>query len=441
MVCPLLEGKKLLNLSLTWPIASLLRNLGLLLFNSTKSLLSLLFLRICGCGCSWGGLPKPGKPFSPFVGNSRWRSRRGYSKSFLSLLLLFLLKFWYFNTKPFSPFNLFLPLLMGERDFSVSTSSAVTCAVVSCFSEPFEVPNFCFRNSFFCASSNWVPKRSCLAFFLSSGLNTGKDGFSVCQWVIRVTSYLQVAHFLRVRCLSPPWRCAFYHVFFCSHGFMDTKDSNPFKDIAAAEPQSSKKKAGSFQALGLIPPVLKGVLNKGYKVPTPIQRKSIPPALAGEDIIAMVCKPRYYSNFLERRVQVLVRPLLFWFLFLISWRVTRRRWVDLGNSFLTLRLVPVLSFSALPESSPNKPFSFVMLWESIPIFALVCWWAEILWKNNFRSCPRTRISSSPLLVVWGICLLRWINLLLRVYNFSFLMKATDCSRWVSKMILWRFCLR
>jgi ATP-dependent RNA helicase DDX54/DBP10 len=69
---------------------------------------------------------------------------------------------------------------------------------------------------------------------------------------------------------------------------MDTKDSNPFKDIAAAETTGPKKKAGSFQSLGLNQALLRGVLNKGYKVPTPIQRKSIPLALAGEDLIAMV---------------------------------------------------------------------------------------------------------------------------------------------------------
>ncbi|MEE6523574.1 hypothetical protein FKM82_022554 [Ascaphus truei] len=34
-----------------------------------------------------------------------------------------------------------------------------------------------------------------------------------------------------------------------------------------------KKKSGGFQSMGLSYPVYKGVMKKGYKVPTPIQRK------------------------------------------------------------------------------------------------------------------------------------------------------------------------
>lgn len=47
------------------------------------------------------------------------------------------------------------------------------------------------------------------------------------------------------------------------------------------------KSAAGFQAFGLRKPLLKGVLRKGYKVPTPIQRKSIPVILKGKDVIAM----------------------------------------------------------------------------------------------------------------------------------------------------------
>ena len=39
--------------------------------------------------------------------------------------------------------------------------------------------------------------------------------------------------------------------------------------------------------LGLAQPVLKGVLAKGYKVPTPIQRKVIPIINQGIDVVAM----------------------------------------------------------------------------------------------------------------------------------------------------------
>ncbi|EOD14476.1 hypothetical protein EMIHUDRAFT_53686, partial [Emiliania huxleyi CCMP1516] len=42
-----------------------------------------------------------------------------------------------------------------------------------------------------------------------------------------------------------------------------------------------------FGALGLSQGVYKSVLRKGYRVPTPIQRKAIPPILAGQDVVAM----------------------------------------------------------------------------------------------------------------------------------------------------------
>uniref|UniRef100_A0AAG5DAB3 RNA helicase n=1 Tax=Anopheles atroparvus TaxID=41427 RepID=A0AAG5DAB3_ANOAO len=49
----------------------------------------------------------------------------------------------------------------------------------------------------------------------------------------------------------------------------------------------SKKKSGGFQAMGLSAPVLKGVLKIGYKIPTPIQRKTIPLIMDGRDVVAM----------------------------------------------------------------------------------------------------------------------------------------------------------
>ncbi|KAI4902954.1 hypothetical protein NFI96_020603 [Prochilodus magdalenae] len=48
-----------------------------------------------------------------------------------------------------------------------------------------------------------------------------------------------------------------------------------------------KKKSGGFQSMGLSYPVYKGVIKKGYKVPTPIQRKTIPVILNGKDVVAM----------------------------------------------------------------------------------------------------------------------------------------------------------
>ena len=49
---------------------------------------------------------------------------------------------------------------------------------------------------------------------------------------------------------------------------------------------NSKKQTG-FKAFGLRKQVLQGVYKKGFKVPTPIQRKSVPVILEGKDVIAM----------------------------------------------------------------------------------------------------------------------------------------------------------
>ncbi|XP_067406369.1 ATP-dependent RNA helicase DDX54 isoform X2 [Emydura macquarii macquarii] len=52
--------------------------------------------------------------------------------------------------------------------------------------------------------------------------------------------------------------------------------------------QNKKKmKSGGFQSMGLSYPVFKGVMKKGYKVPTPIQRRTIPVILDGKDVVAM----------------------------------------------------------------------------------------------------------------------------------------------------------
>ena len=42
-----------------------------------------------------------------------------------------------------------------------------------------------------------------------------------------------------------------------------------------------------IQLKGLSKFILKGILTKGYKVPTPIQRKAIPAILQGGDVVAM----------------------------------------------------------------------------------------------------------------------------------------------------------
>ncbi|XP_059630585.1 putative DEAD-box ATP-dependent RNA helicase 29 isoform X2 [Cornus florida] len=53
------------------------------------------------------------------------------------------------------------------------------------------------------------------------------------------------------------------------------------------EKQKKKAKSGGFESLGLSPSVFRGVKRKGYRVPTPIQRKTMPLILAGHDVVAM----------------------------------------------------------------------------------------------------------------------------------------------------------
>ncbi|KAH8301906.1 hypothetical protein KR044_000497, partial [Drosophila immigrans] len=56
-------------------------------------------------------------------------------------------------------------------------------------------------------------------------------------------------------------------------------------DILKTKPKS--KKSGGFQSMGLGFDLIKGITKRGYKVPTPIQRKTIPLILEGRDVVAM----------------------------------------------------------------------------------------------------------------------------------------------------------
>ena len=48
-----------------------------------------------------------------------------------------------------------------------------------------------------------------------------------------------------------------------------------------------KKKSGGFQSLGLSEPVYRGIVKMGFRVPTPVQRKSLPVILSGVDTVVM----------------------------------------------------------------------------------------------------------------------------------------------------------
>ncbi|XP_059087617.1 ATP-dependent RNA helicase DDX54-like isoform X2 [Tigriopus californicus] len=54
-----------------------------------------------------------------------------------------------------------------------------------------------------------------------------------------------------------------------------------------AQQNKKKKKSGGFQSMGLDHEIFRGIMKKGYRVPTPIQRKSIPVILEGRDAVAM----------------------------------------------------------------------------------------------------------------------------------------------------------
>lgn len=51
--------------------------------------------------------------------------------------------------------------------------------------------------------------------------------------------------------------------------------------------KKSKKNAGGFQSMGLSEEIYKGIVKMGFRVPTPVQRKSLPVILAGNDTVVM----------------------------------------------------------------------------------------------------------------------------------------------------------
>ncbi|XP_076234983.1 ATP-dependent RNA helicase DDX54 [Calliopsis andreniformis] len=66
----------------------------------------------------------------------------------------------------------------------------------------------------------------------------------------------------------------------------EISDNDEDNEITNIKKKASKK-SGGFQSMALSYPVLKGILKRGYKIPTPIQRKTIPLALEGRDVVAM----------------------------------------------------------------------------------------------------------------------------------------------------------
>jgi len=58
-------------------------------------------------------------------------------------------------------------------------------------------------------------------------------------------------------------------------------------DVERKTKRKSKNKSGGFQTFGLSAPIFKAIMKRGYKVPTPIQRKAIPMILKNKDVVAM----------------------------------------------------------------------------------------------------------------------------------------------------------
>ncbi|KAG5041860.1 hypothetical protein GLYMA_03G001200v4 [Glycine max] len=59
------------------------------------------------------------------------------------------------------------------------------------------------------------------------------------------------------------------------------------REATKKKKMNKNAKSGGFESLGLNPNVFKGIKRKGYKVPTPIQRKTMPLILSGSDVVAM----------------------------------------------------------------------------------------------------------------------------------------------------------
>jgi ATP-dependent RNA helicase DDX54/DBP10 len=68
---------------------------------------------------------------------------------------------------------------------------------------------------------------------------------------------------------------------------MEKPDDKDSLANAILDQNRKKKKSGGFQSMGLTQEVFRGIIKKGYKVPTPIQRKTIPIILEGRDVVAM----------------------------------------------------------------------------------------------------------------------------------------------------------
>ncbi|KAJ1631766.1 P-loop containing nucleoside triphosphate hydrolase protein [Pavlovales sp. CCMP2436] len=67
----------------------------------------------------------------------------------------------------------------------------------------------------------------------------------------------------------------------------DDDDDDDGEAAHQAKLDKKRKKQGGFQAMDLSKSVFQALMRKGYRLPTPIQRKAIPLLLTGRDVVAM----------------------------------------------------------------------------------------------------------------------------------------------------------
>lgn len=67
----------------------------------------------------------------------------------------------------------------------------------------------------------------------------------------------------------------------------DDVDASDSDSRSASNSRKAKFSAGSFNSMGLMPALLKAIQKKGFRQPTPIQRKCIGPLLEGHDVVGM----------------------------------------------------------------------------------------------------------------------------------------------------------
>lgn len=68
---------------------------------------------------------------------------------------------------------------------------------------------------------------------------------------------------------------------------LQLSDDEDDKDLANILDKKPKGKNGTFQSFGLSKKILYNITKKGYKQPTPIQRKTIPVIMSGRDVVGM----------------------------------------------------------------------------------------------------------------------------------------------------------